>query len=695
MKSRLIGLVCCCLLSSAAAALGGPATTAADKPTIAAADKPATTAARKPVVKPAPKDDLLVQAKRFVERSDRYLHQDRLRRGMKGYGLTIFAGTKVARFDAEIISVVKNWGPQQDVILVKLAGHGLEKSGIIAGMSGSPIYMKDPRDGTFKIIGAIAYGWSFQNEPLCGIQPITQMLAVGATFRKLQGAETRPASAKRPVDKPTITAADRPTKPAGGSARGKAPREYLAVVLNPRKIDFTSLVLPKRRALPASERAADGPHLVPLATPLMVSGASRRSMADLRKLLRPMGLTPVQSGGAGSADAKAAANARLETGGGISVGIVRGDADWYAVGTVTDRVGDWVLALGHSFDAVGDLDLPIGPAYIHTIVSNQQSSFKLSSSLGITGALERDEYAGVTGRVGKKAPMIPMTVTVDWKKDGRKQTFRYELCRHRVYTAVLPRFLLMESAWALRELPERHTVRYAVDVDFGTFGTFHSENISTGSDIFAAASDVSRPLAAMVSNPFAPERYPEKIHAEIIIEDGQINASILGLQLDADVYRPGDTVTGKLTIRPTRQPRQTVLVSFDLPADLPERTYSLQVCNATAAMGSYQNEMPHLFDPQDDKELFAAVKRVVTGRANQLYLRLPLGRGGIALGPKELPDLPDSRARILREARLPDTTTFTRAIVRTMPAKYVMFGSTSASFRVEKRPKPTLLRSRD
>ena len=103
-------------------------------------------------------DPELEKARKFVESSDRYLHHSHLKRGMKGYGLTVFAGTKIERFEARIVSVVKNFNPGQDVILAMLDEEKLKNSQVIAGMSGSPVFMKDPADGKFKMIGAVAYG---------------------------------------------------------------------------------------------------------------------------------------------------------------------------------------------------------------------------------------------------------------------------------------------------------------------------------------------------------------------------------------------------------------------------------------------------------------------------------------------------------------------------------------------------------
>ena len=201
-------------------------------------------------------DSALAAAERYVRKSDRYLHHSRLRRGMKGYGLTVMSGVRIARFDVEIISVVEGWGPHQDVILARLSGKdvggvNIAVSGIISGMSGSPVYVQDPADGKYKIIGAVSYGWYAQKEAQCGLQPITQMIAV-AGF--LSTGEEKDNKGKEGV------------VAAGAGAR--APREYLAAVLNPRKADFSKMFRPARPAL--SGPPARASRLTPLAMPLMI-----------------------------------------------------------------------------------------------------------------------------------------------------------------------------------------------------------------------------------------------------------------------------------------------------------------------------------------------------------------------------------------------------------------------------------------
>ena len=210
-------------------------------------------------------DSALRGAKAFVEKSDRYLHHDRVRRGMKGYGLTVLAGTTPVKFGIEVVSVMDAWGPGQSAILITMNGQGLEKTGVISGMSGSPVFVTDPRDNKAKMIGAVAFGWNASKTTLCGVQPITQMLAV-------HGAMS---------DKVPVTA-------GGGERSGAAvaTETYLKTMLNPRKVDFSAPPVPPA----AKTRSTAQGRLVPLSAPLMVSGLSAKALADLDASLRPMGM---------------------------------------------------------------------------------------------------------------------------------------------------------------------------------------------------------------------------------------------------------------------------------------------------------------------------------------------------------------------------------------------------------------------
>lgn len=625
-----------------------------------------------------PADSSLVTATRYVEKSDRYLHHSKLKRGMKGYGLTVMVGTKIVKFDAEIVSVITNFGMHKDVIMAKLSGLGLEKSGIIQGMSGSPVYMKDPADGKYKMIGAVAYGWPLQKEPLCGIQPITQMLAIKGVIDEKGSA--KPATATR------LTAASGKVSPAMS-----APRKFLDMVLTADKADFSVI-----RAKAEAANSNTSGRLIPLSTPLMISGINSADFAQIAKKLQPLGIVPVQSGGAGKAQKKLAKNTKFKPGSAITLPLATGDVDWVAVGTVTEVIGNRVLAFGHSFEAFGDTAMPIGPGYVHTNISSIMTSFKLASSLGldgINGTLVRDETVGVLGKVGKIPSMIPMTVRINWKKDGRKETYKYHLCKNTFFTPMMVWHLVGGSAHSFRGLPEKHTVRYKIDIDFGKPGKYHVENTTSGYSVYPVLSDAARPVFTMLRTPLGQPVHAKNINVEIDIEERNSTAQLMQFKLDGKVYRPGETITGQVTIRPFRKPRTTIPVSFKLPRNLPEGVYSLAACDWNAATNLLKAENPHHFNPKTVKALLESIQRTVSHKMDHLYLRLPLPQGGIALGQKELPDLPPSRAIILAEAKKIDTRIFRKVLVKPMKTKYVLSGSTSAMFKVKQKPQETRLRN--
>lgn len=634
-------------------------------------------AGRTQAMPPVSADDRLAAAKEFVEKSDKYLHQSHLKRGMEGYGLTVLEGTKIVKFKLKIVSVMEKWAPHQDVILAMLAEQNLEHTSIIAGMSGSPCYVKDPRDGKDKLIGAVAYGWFGQKDALGGIQPITQMLAACGQFDKSGGEKGAPILTGAPAEQAAAIA---------------------AAAVNPKRVDFAALCMPAAR--PGAQAAAgeDGsPRLVPLATPVMVSGAGPRARAEMAKMFGPLGMTPVASGAAGGADAdeESVRNAKIEPGGGVAVPLATGDADMAAVGTVTDVIGDRMLAFGHAFFGEGELELPIAPAYIHTVVAGITGSFKLGSGLKASGTLMRDENVTIAGKLGPHPSMIPMTVTIDWKYAARKEAFHYNIVRHRWITASLARMLLTKSVWDWHELPQEHNVRHEVAIDFGKLGTFRAANITTGEDIFPIQSDLIRPIAAMLNTPFGQRVAPEKIDVNIVIDKGDLSASLMDLRLDGAVYRPGETVTGTLTYRPFRKPKTTMPVRFALPSDLVDGSYNLTVCDAERAAAASFSERPHLFSPRTTEELFAAMQRAVVPAQRQLYLRLPLNSGGgMALAASEMPDLPESRAKILAQARPADMHNFSRSLVQTAETEFIPAGSLTAAFQVSRKPAETILREK-
>ncbi len=604
-------------------------------------------------------------AERLVRASDRYLHHSRLAPGMRGYGLTVLSGTKIERFGATVVSVLRSWYPRQDVILCRLSGLGLEKTGVISGMSGSPVYMRDPADGKAKMIGAVAYGWSFQKEPICGVQPIVQMLAIaGAPVGGPGGPQTAPSPASAGTGGPSRTLDE----------------ALVQTMLNPRKVRFSDGAPGRGRE--GAERGAG--ELSPLATPLMISGATDRTLRRAEEFFAPAGFLPVRAGGVAGAEAEAAAGARLAPGMAVSVPLVTGDGDWAGVGTVTDVIGDYVLAFGHAFNAEGAVELPMGPAYVHGVIPRVWTSFKMGSTLKVTGAVTTDEYTGVGGRIGRQAETIPVTIRVCWGE--QEKAYRYRVVRHRRLTTAMCIFLLGESIYAHRELPRHHSLRYDVEVDFGALGAYRAANLSSGRGLSDVASDLERPVWGLMNTELGPPAAPKRIDVTVRIQPVQTTAAILDLKLERNSYRPGQTVRGQVTLRPFRRARVVRPVALELPDDLPDGRYTLTVCDAYAMLDTRRSDVPHRYKPHTVEEFFDALQRVVRPRTDRLYVHLPLPDGGLAVRQQELEHLPGSLAEILARAAPVDSVRYRRRQVAEVPVEHVVSGSAEATFEVRKHP---------
>src|SRR5690606_21984781 len=248
---------------------------------------------------------------------------EKIRRGMKGYGLTVFEGTKPERFDVEVIDVLPNFRPRQDLILIKTAHPRLEVAKVVAGMSGSPIYI----DG--KMIGAYAYGWSFGSEPVAGVTPIRSMLDDLARplpdFINGWPLKLPPHQPQRALS---------PEAQAALGASGPQDNRFRGAIADYDLYDHRDQIASRG----PFGRGGHTAELVPVSTPLLMGGMAAESIGFAEQLLSPLGLLPLQAGGAGVADPDAPS--RYVDGGAVGVQLIRGDMSAMGLGTVTRVEGD-------------------------------------------------------------------------------------------------------------------------------------------------------------------------------------------------------------------------------------------------------------------------------------------------------------------------------------------------------------------
>lgn len=451
---------------------------------------------------------------------------DEVRAGQKGYGLSVFAGTEPERFDVEVVGVMRNASPELSYILARLNGKGLERSGVASGMSGSPVFI----DG--KLAGAVAFSWPFSHEAIAGIMPIESMRKLST----LGAGGVRFTPPPPPVDLADLRA-------------GRIPKDLLQREL--------SRLQPKV--------AMDGRAGVQWA----ISGFGEQSQALLRSALgsaAPAG--QVSEGKDGPKD--------VVLGGAVAAVLADGDFRMAAIGTVTDRYDDQVLAFGHPFLGLGPIRVPMATAEVVTVLSNSYSSFKISNLGQTIGAFEQDRQAGIQGRIGQTAPMTPVTVRIAGVGNKTRE--------YHARIADVPMFtpmLIGSSVLAGLDSASYTAGSQSIDLDARFRLRGHGDlRIRQSFDGDSAGTDVAgfvlSVAAYLVQNSLESVSF-EEIEIEVSQSEQPRAATLIGANANRTVVRPGETVGLSLDLVAWRGERFRRSMEVTLPEDLPAGRYSLIV----------------------------------------------------------------------------------------------------------------------
>lgn len=340
-----------------------------------------------------------------------FIHVDEIRPGMKGYGLSVFRGTEPERFDVEVIDVLDNFRPDQDLILIRTPHPLLDRARGVAGMSGSPIYL----DG--RLAGAYAYGWSYGTDPVVGVTPIASMLA----------ELTRPVRLEMfPGAKPL------PGLPRAQSEVARPSRERFAG-LPPFRGEQPVTALSTIRALQEKSSRTEGPvGLHRVSTPIMLGGFTDSVAHMLAEELEPLGFVATQSSTGGSARG---GPTRFEPGGAIAVELARGDIAITGVGTVTHIArGGRTLAFGHPMMEAGATGLPTATARVLHVLVSELRSFKIAETAHPLGTLVQDRQPAIVVEPDISAARIPVRVRINGVEGAPKTEWHVEVASHRILT---------------------------------------------------------------------------------------------------------------------------------------------------------------------------------------------------------------------------------------------------------------------
>jgi hypothetical protein len=476
-----------------------------------------------------------------------------IRAGMKGYGLSVFQGSTPERFDVEVIGVLHNFRPDQDLVLIRTPHPLLDHTGSVAGMSGSPVYLDE------RLIGAYAYGWSFGKDPIAGVTPIVNMM--------------------REIDRPRRPDAFPVAPPLPAQAAAGARRDLRQGYAGGERRDaFYSLrQFAERRGRPSDPSQAQ---LVPCATPLLIGGVTASMARVLREQLSPLGLE-VMEAASGTAAKESDGPQGYVDGGSIAVTLLRGDIQATAVGTVTHVQGKRAVAFGHPMLDAGEVGLPTATSRVLHVLASERSSFKMAEAIKPLGALVHDRQAAVVVDSEVNPRVIPIKVQIRGLKGLPKEVWHAEAVNHRMLTPSLVLTAIGSAVSASVNDSDDMMFRAESRVQLKGHGT------QTVVDEGLAPTGVSQVgslarlrvfdlLEAAFENPFKRAEI-ERIEVTLDVRFGRDLTEIVSAQLTSEELDPGEPARLILTLRPHQGAVEQRVIEVPVPATLAGEQLELEV----------------------------------------------------------------------------------------------------------------------
>ena len=514
---------------------------------------------------------------------------DEIKDGMKGYGLTVFKGTQPERFDVEVVGVLRNFRPGQELILVKTPHPRLNVTKNVRGMSGSPIYF----DG--RLAGAYAYSWAaFQVEPVAGVTPIAPMLTemrrpIPPGFWPLEGGAPLPAGRPAPVPK---HASASPIGPGSGTtAFDGAPGTYDIETHAQQVASRLSMGMdPTRPVRPA-------------ATPLMLAGVSDRSMAFVQKLFGPLGLEPLQAGGSGNAKQDPNAPLHYVNGGALGVQMTSGDVSFMGLGTVTHVEGNKLCAFGHPMMEAGVSALPAAIGTVHWIFASDQHSSKIGEAVRPLGTLVQDRQSAVIVDENKVAPMFPMGIDIRGADGITKKTWNVQITDDRFMSASLVASVLgsivdatiserRDVTWHLKT---KLAVRGHGTIDLDDFGVAVGGMPDAGD---FAHSKIGRAVGEVLNNPWENVRI-DKVEGSISVDYTRDLWRLRGVDVLDPLVDVGQPARLRVHLVPNAGPEITKIVEVRFPEEMAGKDVDLEISPGYTVV-------PDLAAPQNLNDLLAS-----------------------------------------------------------------------------------------
>ena len=579
--------------------------------------------------------------------------------GMKGYGLTVLSGTEPERFDVEIISTLKNFRPNQDLILIKTIHPRLNITRTVAGMSGSPIYLKD------KMIGAYAYGWMFGAEAIAGVTPIHSMIE----------------DLNRPLPKSLAPRGGSLMPSAGVSSGGSKPAKGARLFQGPAG-DYDLAVHAKQIAAKSSPALAapEGLGLMRASTPVMLGGLGGVSLKLANDLLTPMGLDPLQGGG-GSSSKKPDPNAptRFVDGGAIGVELVRGDIAAMGIGTVTRVTGNKLLAFGHPMLGGGVEALPTAIARVHWILASTNRSFKIGEAARSLGTLVNDRQSAIVVDASVKAPTFPMKLEIQGVAGAPKPTWNVEVSHDQFMAPVFAAMAIGNAAETTTSERQDMTWRATSKLKLARYGSIALTEFGTGSGTPVGPDDfirgrLVRALGALLNNPWEAVTI-EGVETEMRVTYEREVSLLRGTKVLDPEIDAGEKARVRLDLQPYMGQIESKIIEIAIPEELAGREVDIEI------VPGYEVERPQP-TPNSVAELVALLQNQ-TFDPESLVATFRLRENGAAFGGQVASRLPPGAMDTLRSASATNAPeTFGAHVQVPIPMKRFILGRDTVKVKV-------------
>jgi hypothetical protein len=454
--------------------------------------------------------------------------------GMRGVAYTVFQGVKPESMDVEVLGVLHNMnGPKGDIILVRLHGQKVEYTGVVAGMSGSPVYF----DG--KLAGALAFRiGEFSKEPIAGVTPIADMLEISALDRS-------------PAEETTAL------KPSVNAVAGKTAGPGEAPALPASGQDFTN-------------------YLKPIEAPLVFNGFSEQAVHLFAGQFASVGIVPVMGAGSVSNDKQPEP---LEAGSAVSAILVRGDMDIEATCTVTYVDAERLLACGHPLLQFGSVDLPMNKAEVLATLPSPLNAFKIVNTTEAVGTFVQDRHTGILGVFDRQPQMIPVTLSIH-SGSGTKQ-FHYEVLNNPKLTPVALMVTVFNALHGVNEFGEEITYRLTGSIGVKGFPEVTMRNMFAPAEggqpaAMQAALSLGERFGRIYDNPYnAPAIAGVKLDFDLVRERRW--ARLESARTDVTEARPGDDIMLETVLAPYRGDRIVRQIPVKIPTSASKGTLRILV----------------------------------------------------------------------------------------------------------------------